>query len=146
MLLIFEFVDVVESHAASLAQLTQTKHPAPSKLPQLCPIYLYESLYHDQHYTYFLLTIQPRYERIWVAYKDGPAGGATPRDPAHKEKPPRDTAESSVFRPSETSEDHHPHACTDGLVFLTYSVFDEALGEEVERLEVVPCRRCADSR
>jgi hypothetical protein len=57
-----------------------------------------------------------------------------------------DTAESSVFCPSETSEDHHPHACTDGLVFLTYTVFDEALGEEVERLEVVPCRRWADSR
>jgi hypothetical protein len=33
-----------------------------------------------------------------------------------------------------------------GLVFLTYSVFDEAVGEEVERLDVVPCRRCADSR
>jgi hypothetical protein len=56
-----------------------------------------------------------------------------------------DTKESSVFRPSETSEDHHPHACTDGLVFMTYTVFDEAVGEEVERLEVVPCRRCADS-
>jgi hypothetical protein len=32
------------------------------------------------------------------------------------------------------------------LVFLTYTVFDEAVGEEVERLEVVPCRRCAASR
>jgi hypothetical protein len=38
----------------------------------------------------------------------------------------------------------HPHACTDGLVFLTYTVFDEAVGEEVECLEVVPCRRCAE--
>ena len=47
-----------------------------------------------------------------------------------------DTKESSVFRPREASEDHHPHACTDGLVFLTYTVFDEAVGEEVERLEV----------
>jgi hypothetical protein len=28
-----------------------------------------------------------------------------------------------------------------GLVFLTYTVF-----EEVERLEVIPCRRCADIR
>ena len=36
-----------------------------------------------------------------------------------------DTTESSVFRPREASEDHHPHACTDGLVFLTYTVFDE---------------------
>jgi hypothetical protein len=45
-----------------------------------------------------------------------------------------DTKESSVFRPRTAIEDHHPHACTDGLVFLTYTVFDEALGEEVERL------------
>jgi hypothetical protein len=57
-----------------------------------------------------------------------------------------DTAESSVFRPREASEDHHPHACTDGLVFLTYTVFDEAVGDEVERIEAVPCRRCADNR
>ena len=34
----------------------------------------------------------------------------------------------------------------DRLVFLTYTVFDEAVGEEVERLEVLPCRRCAASR
>jgi hypothetical protein len=26
----------------------------------------------------------------------------------------------------------HPHACTDGLVFLTYTVFDEEVGDEVE--------------
>jgi hypothetical protein len=55
-----------------------------------------------------------------------------------------DTKESSVFRPREASEDTHPHACTDGLVFLTYMVFDEAVGEEVERIETIPCRRCAE--
>ena len=54
-----------------------------------------------------------------------------------------DTAESSVFRPREACEDHHPHACTDGLVFLTYTVFDETVGDEVERIEAIPCRRCA---
>ena len=55
-----------------------------------------------------------------------------------------DAKESSVFRPSEASEDHHPHACTDGLVFLTYTVFDDAVGDEVERIEAIPCcRRCA---
>ena len=53
--------------------------------------------------------------------------------------------ESSVFRPREACEDHHPHACTDGLVFLTYTAYDEDVGDEVERLEVIPCRRCADS-
>jgi hypothetical protein len=56
-----------------------------------------------------------------------------------------DTKESSVYRPSEASEDTHPHACTDGLVFfLTYTAYDEDLGDEVERLEVVPCRRCGE--
>ena len=45
--------------------------------------------------------------------------------------------------PHHGDQDERPHACTDGLVFLTYTVFEEAVGEEVERLEVVPCRRCA---
>ena len=57
-----------------------------------------------------------------------------------------DTQESSVIRPTEASEDTHPHACTNGLVFLTYTAYDEYLAEEVERLEIVPCRRCANSR
>jgi hypothetical protein len=57
-----------------------------------------------------------------------------------------DSIKSSVFRPTEDSEDTHPHACTDGLVFLTYTVFDEEVGEEVERIEAVPCRRCEEER
>jgi hypothetical protein len=55
-----------------------------------------------------------------------------------------DRVESSVFCPTEDSEDTHPHACTDGLVFLAYTVFDEDLGDEVERIESIPCRRCAE--
>jgi hypothetical protein len=55
-----------------------------------------------------------------------------------------DTTESSVFRPSSAEQDTHPHACTEGLVYLTYVVFDEEIGDEVERLDVVPCRRCAE--
>src|SRR5215203_6499842 len=86
MFLVFEFVDVVESHAASLAQFPETEHPAPPKLPQLHPVYLYESLNHNQHFTYFWLTNQPVYEKIWVSQKDGPGGGGTPRSPAHKEQ------------------------------------------------------------
>jgi len=57
-----------------------------------------------------------------------------------------DTRESSVFRPESPEEDTHPHACTEGVVYLTYVVFDEEIGDEVERLEVVPCRRCSDNR
>jgi hypothetical protein len=56
------------------------------------------------------------------------------------------TQESSVFRPESAEDDTHPHACTDGLVFLTYTVFDEEVGDEVERIEAIPCRRCASER
>jgi hypothetical protein len=55
-----------------------------------------------------------------------------------------DSIKSSVFRPTETGEDTHPHACTDGLVFLTYTAFDLEIGDEVEKIEAIPCRRCAD--
>jgi hypothetical protein len=54
-------------------------------------------------------------------------------------------SESTVHRPERLGEDHHPHACSDGLVFLTYTVFSDEVGEEVEHLEVVPCRRCAEA-
>jgi hypothetical protein len=40
----------------------------------------------------------------------------------------------------------HPHACMDGLVYLSYTVFDEDAGDEVERVEALPCRRCAEER
>jgi hypothetical protein len=51
-----------------------------------------------------------------------------------------DTAESSAPHAHPSTEEH------DDTVEAHYAVFDEAVGEEVERLEVVPCRRCADSR
>jgi hypothetical protein len=40
----------------------------------------------------------------------------------------------------------HPHACWHGLIFLTYIVFDEELGEEIEETEAIPCRRCATAQ
>jgi len=39
-----------------------------------------------------------------------------------------------------------PHACIDGVVYIGHLVEDPGSGEEVEVIEVVPCRRCADSR
>ncbi len=54
-----------------------------------------------------------------------------------------DTKKSSVYRPTEENQDTHPHACYDGVVYLTYTSLDEAVGDEVERIEAVPCRRCA---
>jgi hypothetical protein len=41
-------------------------------------------------------------------------------------------------------EDHHPHACYEGVVYMTYTVHDEAVGVEVERIERIPCRRCSE--
>ncbi len=54
-----------------------------------------------------------------------------------------DAHKSSVFRPESTEQDPHPHACSDGLVYLAYTVFDPEIDDEVERIEAVPCRRCA---
>ena len=56
-----------------------------------------------------------------------------------------DTAESSAPHAHPSTEDHdqdHPHACTDGVVFIGHLVVGED-GEEVEVFEAVPCRRCA---
>jgi hypothetical protein len=38
----------------------------------------------------------------------------------------------------------HPHACMGGHVYLGYTAVDEESGEEVERVEALPCRRCAE--
>ena len=54
-----------------------------------------------------------------------------------------DKAKSSVWR---QEGDPHPHACYDGWVYLTYTAFDETVGDEAERIEVLPCRRCNDRR
>jgi hypothetical protein len=43
-----------------------------------------------------------------------------------------------------TEDQDHPHACLDGLVYLGYIAVDEETGEEVERVEALPCRRCAE--
>jgi hypothetical protein len=59
---------------------------------------------------------------------------------------PVDTQKSTVYRLGPEERDTHPHACTDGLVYLTYTAYDEEVGDEVERLELVPCRRCAELR
>ena len=39
-----------------------------------------------------------------------------------------------------------PHACLEGIVYLSHLVEDPGTGEEVEVFEALPCRRCADSR
>ncbi len=37
----------------------------------------------------------------------------------------------------------HPHACLNGYIYLGHAALDEETGEEVERIEALPCRRCA---
>jgi hypothetical protein len=52
---------------------------------------------------------------------------------------------------ADTVEAHYaclerPHACYDGVVYIGHLVEDPGTGEEVEVIEAVPCRKCADSR
>jgi hypothetical protein len=35
-------------------------------------------------------------------------------------------------------------ACLNGYIYLGYTAVDEETGEEVERVEALPCRRCAN--
>ena len=37
-----------------------------------------------------------------------------------------------------------PYACLNGYIYLGYTAVDEETGEEVERVEALPCRRCAE--
>jgi hypothetical protein len=53
--------------------------------------------------------------------------------------------QSSVFRPSQVDQDHHPHACWGGVVYIAYTAYDEEVGDEVEVIEAVPCRRCSEA-
>jgi hypothetical protein len=40
-------------------------------------------------------------------------------------------------------EEDPPHPCSEGWVHLGYIAHDEETGEEVKKIEAVPCRRCA---
>ena len=56
-----------------------------------------------------------------------------------------DSIKSSAPHAHPTIRDQdHPHACLEGYVYLGYTAFDEETGEEVERVEALPCRRCAE--
>ena len=74
----------------------------------------------------------------------------TPRDPAHRTW--RFTVDEPTISPAgdpfyaAPEEQDHPHACLNGYIYLGYTAVDEETGEEVERVEALPCRRCADGR
>jgi hypothetical protein len=55
-----------------------------------------------------------------------------------------DTTESSAPAHPRSEDQDHPHACLNGYVYLGYTAVDEETGEEVERVEALPCRRCAE--
>jgi len=55
-------------------------------------------------------------------------------------------ANTESSAPAHPSTDESPHVCTDGVVYIGHLVEDPGTGEEVEVVEAVPCRRCADSR
>jgi hypothetical protein len=72
---------------------------------------------------------------------------ATPRDPAHTDLEVTVDKQQSTAHPAHpsTEEQDHPHACLNGYVYLGYTAVDEETGEEVERVEALPCRRCTDN-
>ena len=55
------------------------------------------------------------------------------------------TEKSSAPHAHPSTEDQdHPHVCLNGYIYLGYTAVDEETGEEVERVEALPCRRCAE--
>jgi hypothetical protein len=60
-------------------------------------------------------------------------------------------AHQSTEDPDDTVEAHYAclleraHACYQGVVFIGHVVEEPGTGEEVEVIEAIPCRRCADS-
>ena len=61
-----------------------------------------------------------------------------------------DTRDSTAHPAHPSTEDHDhqdseasPHACNDGWVTIGQIAIDPETGEEVERIEALPCRRCA---
>jgi hypothetical protein len=65
----------------------------------------------------------------------------------HKSSAPH--AHPSTEDHDDTVEAHYaslerPHACNDGVVYIGHLVEDPGTGEEVEVIEAVPCRRCAE--
>jgi hypothetical protein len=55
-----------------------------------------------------------------------------------------DTKESSAPAHPPREDQEHPHACLNGYVYLGYTTHDEEAGEEEERVEALPCRRCTE--
>jgi hypothetical protein len=72
-----------------------------------------------------------------VGKGNGPAGGDTPRSPAHRKR--IRTVDTRSIEYGEVTEQDHPHACSDGYVYLGYTDDD---GEE--QIEKLPCRRCVE--
>jgi hypothetical protein len=65
-----------------------------------------------------------------------------PKDTAHPAHPSTEDHDDTVEAHYASLE--RPHACLEGVVYIGRLV--EENGEEVEVVEAVRCRRCADSR
>ena len=69
--------------------------------------------------------------------------GCSLSEPAHRERGLTVDKASIDYGEYREAQDH-PHACMDGYVYLGYTAIDEETGDEVERVEALPCRRCAE--
>jgi hypothetical protein len=94
----------------------------------------------------FPFLLEPTDPSTSIDISKSPGAVATTARSTAQQEEPLWTPNSLAYSVPPKERTPTPHACTAGLVFLTHTVFDEEIGDEVERLEGVPCRRCVDSR
>jgi hypothetical protein len=93
---------------------------------------------------------------VIVGKEIAPAGAGTPPRRGHQigaddvNESTAHPAHPSTQDQDDTVEAHYaslerPHACTEGVVYIGHLVVGED-GEEVEVVEAVPCRRCAEDK
>jgi hypothetical protein len=63
---------------------------------------------------------------------------------AHDAHPPGEDHDDTVEAHYASLE--RPHACYEGVVYIGHLVEDPGTGEEVEVIEAVPCRQCAEDK
>jgi hypothetical protein len=63
---------------------------------------------------------------------------------AHPAHPSTEDHDDTLEAHYASLERLRPCACLDGVVYIGHLVEDPGTGEEVEVIEAVPCRRCAE--
>ena len=76
--------------------------------------------------------------------KESPGGARNTPEPGPQKRRTTVDERSIEYGEVRGGDQGHPHVCWDGYVYLGYTAIDEETGDEVERVEALPCRRCAE--